>query len=47
VDAKRRILDEAAKYQPGDCGYGVAAHATKLLALAYADRPGYRKEWRP
>ncbi len=49
VDAKRRILDawrtqieedDPAVYLAGDI-------IPKLLALPYADRPGYRDEWRP
>lgn len=38
VEAKRRILDA---YED-ETGY-----LLRLLALPYADRPGYREEWRP
>ncbi|MET8278287.1 DUF6221 family protein [Micromonospora sp. NPDC005174] len=58
VDAKRRILDIHHDDGHGDCdGCGLDAiglHVHQLdecptllaLALAYADRPGYRDEWR-
>ena len=42
VDAKRRILD--------DCEERASIQAlrlARLLALPYADRPGYREQWRP
>jgi len=49
IDAKRRILDDA------ECLFhslidGVLLPAQTILrslALPYADRPGYREEWRP
>lgn len=44
IEAKRRILDawdQDGAFWPG--GSDVPA----LLALPYADRPGYREEWRP
>lgn len=49
VDAKRRLLSMADDmaggdpYQEGPAGVEVLA----LLALPYADRPGYRSEWSP
>jgi hypothetical protein len=52
IDAKRQLLDESAYWEsvdgPNDpasvsCGGSVLA----ILALPYADRPGYREEWRP
>lgn len=51
VDAKRRILDEcesairksAPRSNLNDLGWTVL----RPLALPYADRPGYRDEWRP
>lgn len=56
-DAKRRIIDEHAaalanrKDHPDDlAGAGWllgTVRALKLLALPYADREGYREEWRP
>ena len=57
VDAKRRILNEydkalgRRKQYPDDLpGAGALltmVHVVKLLALPYADRPGYRDEWKP
>ena len=58
VDAKRRILDEELvpalrdydTERPDlakDVRYDIAARVLQLLALPYADRPGYREEWRP
>ncbi|MFD6770609.1 DUF6221 family protein [Micromonospora chalcea] len=56
VDAKRRILDEAASVArfarqdgtPVSTGMlNVAQTMVELIALPYADRPGYRDEWRP
>lgn len=49
--AKRQVTlmvvgDESVK----DAPWGEEAHATaiiKTLALPYADRPGYREEWKP
>ena len=59
VDAKRRILDFLSRDVidvstlggPPEWIHGaspIEAHpALRLLALPYADRPGYRDEWRP
>jgi hypothetical protein len=55
VDAKRRILELHAPVIDGTqsswtwfAGSESASEAiVKLLALPYADRPGYRSEWRP
>lgn len=59
VDAKRRIValhdsdHECSVYDHhGDvdnCSWviGGGCSTVKLLALPYADRPGYRDEWRP
>jgi hypothetical protein len=57
VAAKRRILDEyerafeRRRAHPDDmasAGALLALHgAVKLLALPFADRPGFREEWRP
>ena len=46
VEAKRRILDgvPCTDYL-GDAS--VCRRTLKLLALPYADRPGFRDEWRP
>ena len=50
VAAKRRIVDGLADADPYS-GYITATFtaedALRLLALPYADRPGYREEWRP
>jgi hypothetical protein len=52
VDAKRRILDHAdvsrerGKIGPSP-GDGAWFLTVRLLALPYADRPGFRDEWRP
>lgn len=40
VDAKRRILDDFS-WEAGQ------VRAIMFLALPYADRPGYREEWKP
>jgi hypothetical protein len=49
VDAKRQLLNEAASWakddRPGESSCGDTT--LSLLALPYADRPGYREEWRP
>jgi hypothetical protein len=57
VDAKRRILDEYEKafdrrrrHREDLASAGALLEmvsVVKLLALPYADRPGYREEWRP
>jgi hypothetical protein len=49
VDAKRRILDLMMPGRPVYPGaYGQAYRdVLRLLALPYADRDGYRDEWRP
>ncbi|RAN92647.1 hypothetical protein GAR05_06139 [Micromonospora saelicesensis] len=49
VDAKRRILDLMMPGRPVYPGaYGQAYRdVLRLLALPYADRPGYRDEWKP
>ncbi|MGY0023733.1 DUF6221 family protein [Streptomyces sp. YJ-C3] len=52
IEAKREIIRQADLYLcdsgPG-CGYRTKhGHSVlRLLALPYADRPGYREEWRP
>jgi hypothetical protein len=56
VDAKRRIVDQCAgladmgfvgsEWPPGDMSE-LAAQVLSMLALPYADQPGYRDEWRP
>lgn len=53
IDAKRRILAEveyeirdAEKRDTGD-GLGLSQTVLALLALPYADRAGYRDEWKP
>lgn len=48
VGAKRRILDEIAiPNLIDDQTDETAAHLVRLLAAAYASRPGYRGEWAP
>ncbi len=54
VDAKRRIVELCAEEDGGvEIGVGVspeqwlAQSVLRLLAEVYADRPGYRQEWRP
>lgn len=53
VEAKRRIIDQCEDSirveDEADCGDRVEAWslAVRLLALPYADQPGYREEWRP
>jgi hypothetical protein len=56
VDAKRRIVDGCLLrgeqgQQPGGEVFGYHATgmltAIRILAEVYADRPGYREEWRP
>jgi hypothetical protein len=59
VEAKRRILDEHYPVDTGDrisCASCGEIHCCPepwpcltacLLALPYADRPGYRPEWKP
>ncbi|MBX6358139.1 MAG: hypothetical protein IRZ05_20110 [Micromonosporaceae bacterium] len=47
VDAKRRIIEAALGEQDhGDFGWAWT-QVLALLALPYADRPGYQDEWRP
>jgi hypothetical protein len=57
IDAKRQIIDLHRSGQHHQCrtgehddGYakwvGICT-TLRLLALPYADRPGYRNEWRP
>jgi len=47
IDAKRRIVADAAEYQSGMYGYPEMRDVLRLLALPYAGRPGYRDDWRP
>jgi hypothetical protein len=53
VEAKRRILalcesHADAQFPDSYGGYASAMEdAVQILALPYADRPGYREEWRP
>jgi hypothetical protein len=57
IDAKRQILAEHRQAQPRWCvvcdvpgdyqGREFGCTTVRLLALPYADRPGYREEWRP
>ncbi|MEV4227279.1 DUF6221 family protein [Streptomyces bobili] len=46
IEGKRRIVDRYSWLREhGDTG-GIAG-VLQLLALPYADRPGFREEWRP
>lgn len=54
IDAKRRILAEHAlngwvctTCDNGEVEQVFPCPTLRLLALPYADRPGYREEWRP
>ena len=57
VESKRRILNECLKEveretadgrrYPASTAWALAVTTLRLLALPYADRPGYRREWRP
>jgi hypothetical protein len=51
VEAKRKLLDwlDDTWDRATDADFfGVDAdHAYRLIALPYADRPGYREDWRP
>lgn len=56
IDAKRRLLAIHRPYVPEPdqaclgCAGGImftSCPVVRLLALPYADRPGYREEWRP
>jgi hypothetical protein len=47
VDAKRRILDAYENYDREAPELDVPDSVVRLLALPYADRPGYRDDWRP
>ena len=39
------VCDDACECGPGDPGS--TCHIVRLLALPYADQPGYRREWAP
>jgi len=52
IDAKRDLLRLAERahdyHETFTSGFASALEGTlRLFALAYADRPGYREEWRP
>jgi len=54
TDAKRRVIEQYESIgdpPPGDFGPDLSraelGRVLRLLALPYADRPGYREEWRP
>jgi hypothetical protein len=56
VEAKRQIIDQHPADDDGFCGDGIGLVGCKwaypcptlrLLAVVYADRPGYQDEWRP
>ncbi|CBG71888.1 hypothetical protein SCAB_48371 [Streptomyces scabiei 87.22] len=47
IDAKRRIIAAYENYDREAPELDVPESVLRLLALPYADRPGYREEWRP
>lgn len=48
VEAKRRIIDRCDHYLTyEDYGLQLAAEVLKLLAVPYAERPGWDERWRP
>lgn len=47
VQAKRRIVEAAPKFQQSDDGKRVFVLTLRLLALPYAGHPDYQQEWRP
>lgn len=47
VEAKRRLLQRAESDLADDQWDEAAQETVKVLALPYADREGYREEWRP
>lgn len=47
VDAKRRRLDEIESMLRDDPTDETARYLAQIDALPYADRDGYREEWRP
>ncbi|MDX3068734.1 DUF6221 family protein [Streptomyces sp. ND04-05B] len=47
IEAKRRIIGAFENYDREAPELDVPESVVRLLALPYADRPGYREEWRP
>lgn len=47
IDAKRRMLGRIHSHAAVMGQDEVHGDLLRLLALPYADRPGYREEWRP
>lgn len=49
IDAKRQMIDRYEEVRPhgGDVTQEYQDFLLRLLASVYADRPGYREEWRP
>jgi uncharacterized protein DUF6221 len=49
IDAKRRMLDECERAVDYDSRgmLSMAEDFLRLLAIPFADRPGFREEWRP
>jgi hypothetical protein len=51
IDAKRRLLalhtEGASELFCAHCEHEPPCPTLRLLALPYANRPGYREEWRP
>lgn len=47
IDAKRQLLDDLVRAAESVGSEWFGDRALHLLALPFADRPGYRDEWRP
>lgn len=47
VEAKRQMLDEHLSYYGEGSDANWPVRVLTWLALPYADRPGYRDEWKP
>jgi hypothetical protein len=45
--AKRQIVADCDEYVDSRITDGLSDRALEYLGLPYADRPGYRDEWRP
>jgi hypothetical protein len=47
-DAKERLVEELARMERDEIGWdGIEHEVMRYLALPYADRDGFREEWRP
>jgi hypothetical protein len=45
-EAKRRIVANHLRHNPGESGYGASRYAVACLAMTY-DHPDYQAEWKP